>query len=173
MLFELKLAWRRFMRRVRRLPPPAPLPADNQLSLLVRALEAGNYASLDTRPTKLSEPGCAGVIIGQALQVESLECVMRNVTFSWPSRPRTLRESLQHINWHWLDLFTDGPRSFWWNVRNVHLPLKLKKDLSEFDRQHDAAVVFGPVEPAQHYCVPNCHCQQPCCPDGQGSCCCG
>jgi hypothetical protein len=149
--------------------PPLRLPPEEQarqiesIAALVKALEAGCPEGV--APGKLTQ--------GSSLKVESLECVMRAVTFTFPSRRRTLRESLRHINWHWLDVFTDGPRSFWWNVRNVHLPLNLKKDLSEFDRQHDVGVAVGPVEPAQHYCVPNCHCQQPCCPDGRGSCCSG
>jgi hypothetical protein len=128
--------------------PPTPLTPEEQaqrqeaVSALVRALESGHYDSLDTRPTKLSEPGCAG-IIGGPLQVESLECTMRCVTFTLPSEPRTWRQTLQYINWHWLDLFTAGPRSFWWHARNHILPLKLNKDLSAFDKQQEPFEACG------------------------------
>jgi hypothetical protein len=97
-------------------PPPEPMTPEQRLSIedLARALEAGY-----TPPTELRQ--------GSALVVESLDVVMSVVTYEMPHEPRTWRETARYLTrwWHWRDLLTRGPRSFWWHARNRVLPLNL------------------------------------------------
>jgi hypothetical protein len=97
--------------------PPPPLTPERQarqaedLRLLVKALESGPMP---------------GEMTGSALVIEDLSPVMHCVTYTIPSRRRTLRESLRYINYHWFNFFTE-PRQFWWRVRNEWLPLNFTK----------------------------------------------
>jgi hypothetical protein len=114
-------------------PPPEPMTEEhrNALADLVRALEAGNNLGITSQP-------------GQALKVESLDVVMSVVTYEMPHEPRTWRETFRYLTrwWHWRDLFTRGPRSFWWHARNRVLPLNLHLKLP-LAPQEPGAVGFG------------------------------
>lgn len=117
-------------------PPPEPMTEEqrNAVGDLARALEGG---------------GCSvgGVFVSGPLVIEDLAPVMAVVTYEIPNEPRTWRETIRYLTrwWHWRNLFTRGPRSFWWNARHRYLPLKLFKDLPKppVAPQEPSPVGFG------------------------------